>query len=89
MPDIGKASGTLGTIRQLGGALGVAIAVAVFSRTGSYVTPVAFADGFAAAMGVAAAFSLAGAAAGVILFRAPGRALTTSSAPLSTRSDKA
>lgn len=88
MPDIGKASGTLGTIRQLGGAFGVAITVAVFSRTGSYATPVAFADGFAAAMGAAAAFSLAGAAVGALLLRAPAWALTTSLGPLSPPNDK-
>ena len=56
--DIGKASGALSTIRQLGGAFGVAIAVAMFSRAGNYATPQSFSDGFAAAIGVAAALSL-------------------------------
>ncbi|MEO8882729.1 MAG: DHA2 family efflux MFS transporter permease subunit [Devosia sp.] len=73
MPDIGKASGTLGTIRQLGGAFGVAITVAVFAHVGGYATPIAFSQGFDAAMGVAALFSLAGAAAGMLMLRAPSR----------------
>jgi EmrB/QacA subfamily drug resistance transporter len=70
MPDIGKASGTLSTIRQLGGAFGVALTVAAFARAGSHATPLAFSQGFAAATGVAAVLSLAGAGAGLLL---PGR----------------
>jgi EmrB/QacA subfamily drug resistance transporter len=70
--DIGKASGTLSTIRQLGGAFGVALTVAVFARSGSHATPLAFNHGFAAATGVAAMLSLAGAAAGLFL---PGTSL--------------
>jgi len=72
MPDIGKASGTLGTIRQLGGAFGVALAVAVFANAGGYAPAGAFSKGFAAAMAVAAGFSLAGAIAGTFLFRIAG-----------------
>jgi EmrB/QacA subfamily drug resistance transporter len=68
--DIGKASGTLSTIRQLGGAFGVALTVAAFARAGSHATPLAFSQGFAAATGVAAVLSLAGAGAGLLL---PGR----------------
>jgi EmrB/QacA subfamily drug resistance transporter len=68
--DIGKASGTLSTIRQLGGAFGVALTVAVFARVGSHASPLAFSQGFAAANGVAAMLSLAGTAAGLFL---PGR----------------
>jgi hypothetical protein len=70
IPDIGKASGTLSTIRQLGGAFGVALTVAVFARAGSHASPAAFSQGFAAANGVAAMLSLAGAGAGLFL---PGR----------------
>lgn len=40
--ELGKASGTFGTGRQLGGALGVAIAVAVLSAAGSYASPAAY-----------------------------------------------
>lgn len=59
-PEIGKASGTLGTIRQLGGVFGVAIAVAVFALVGGRATPQTFAHGFAAANGVLALLSLLG-----------------------------
>jgi EmrB/QacA subfamily drug resistance transporter len=72
--DIGKASGTLSTIRQLGGAFGVALAVLAFARTGSHATPMAFSQGFAAAYGAAAILSLAGAAAGLFLFGARDKA---------------
>ncbi len=65
--EIGKASGTFSTMRQLGGALGLAIAVAVFTGAGSYATPEAFSNGFGAALGVSAALSLCGALAGVAL----------------------
>jgi EmrB/QacA subfamily drug resistance transporter len=65
--DIGKASGTFSTGRQLGGAFGLAIAVAVFAGAGSYVSPGAFSDGFVAAVAVSGALSLAGAAVGSLL----------------------
>ena len=42
MQHIGKASGAFGTMRQLGGAFGVAIAVAVFAAAGSYGSAKAF-----------------------------------------------
>jgi EmrB/QacA subfamily drug resistance transporter len=38
-PDIGKASGAFSTMRQLGGAFGVAVLVAVFSRTAATPPP--------------------------------------------------
>jgi EmrB/QacA subfamily drug resistance transporter len=78
LPDIGKASGTLSTIRQLGGAFGVALTVAVFAHAGSHATPMAFAQGFAAAIGLAAMLSLAGASAALFL---PGTRGKTSVAP--------
>ena len=65
--DIGKASGTLSMLRQLGGAFGVALCVAVFGRFGDRTTPQAFCDGFAAASSVAAMLSLAGALAACCL----------------------
>ncbi|WP_328876201.1 MFS transporter [Streptomyces sp. NBC_00287] len=65
--DIGKASGAYSTMRQLGGAFGVAIAAAVFGARGSYASASAFSDGFGPAMGVAAALALGGVLAGVIL----------------------
>jgi EmrB/QacA subfamily drug resistance transporter len=71
MGDIGKASGAFSTMRQLGGAFGVAILVAVFAGAGSYGSAQAFSDGFVPAIGVAAALALLGAVAGWLL---PGRA---------------
>jgi MFS family permease len=68
--EIGKASGTFSMFRQLGGAFGVAILAAVFAATGSLGSPQAFSHGFTAALIVAAALSLLGAIAGLVL---PGR----------------
>ncbi len=65
--QIGRASATFKALRQLGGAFGVAILVAVFAGAGDYASPQAFADGFAPAIGVSAALSLAGAVAGAAL----------------------
>jgi EmrB/QacA subfamily drug resistance transporter len=70
LADIGKASGTFSTMRQLGSAFGVAILVAVFAGNGGYSSAQAFSDGFVPAIGVTAALSLAGALAGMAL---PGR----------------
>ena len=68
--DIGKASGAFTTMRQLGGAFGIAILVAVFASSGSYRSAQAFSDGFVPAIAVAAALALAGAIAAVLLPRA-------------------
>jgi predicted MFS family arabinose efflux permease len=65
--DIGTASGAFTTMRQLGGAFGVAILGAAFAATGSYATPSTFSQGFVAAFGAAAGLALAGAVAGTIL----------------------
>jgi EmrB/QacA subfamily drug resistance transporter len=62
--EIGKASGTFSTMRQLGGAFGLAIAVAVFTGAGGYASPVSFSNGFAPALEVSAALSFCGAIAG-------------------------
>jgi EmrB/QacA subfamily drug resistance transporter len=72
--EMGKASGTFNMLRQLGGATGIAILVAVFAAYGSYTS---FVDGFAPAAGVAAALSLAGAAAGLAV---PTRSTTPATA---------
>ena len=69
---IGKAAGTNSMLRELGGVFGIAIAVAVFAGAGGYASPAAFIDGFAPAITVAAALSLAGAVAGLAL---PARSL--------------
>jgi EmrB/QacA subfamily drug resistance transporter len=65
--DMGKAAGLFNTLRQLGGVFGVALVVAVFTRVGSYASPQEFGSGFAVALMVCAALSLAGAAAGLRL----------------------
>jgi EmrB/QacA subfamily drug resistance transporter len=69
--DIGRASATFSALRQLGGAFGVAVLVAVFAGRGGYGSAQAFSDGFGPAVGVAAALSLAGAVAGLALPRRP------------------
>lgn len=68
--QIGKASGVLSMIRQLGGAFGVALAVAAFALFGSRASAADFSRGFAAAGGVTALLSFAGAIAAVWLRRA-------------------
>jgi MFS family permease len=68
--SMSKAAGTFSTVRQLGGALGIAILAAVFDGNGSDRTPASFADGFSAAMTAAAVMALVGAATGLL---APGR----------------
>jgi EmrB/QacA subfamily drug resistance transporter len=68
-PDIGKASGTFSTMRQLGGAFGVAVLVAVFTAAGSYASAQEFSDGFVAASAACAGLSLLGALAGATLPR--------------------
>lgn len=75
---IGKASGTFSTLRQLGGAFGVAVLVAVFAAARGYASPDEFSDGFAAALGACAGLSLLGALAG--LARPPRRGASETSA---------
>ena len=58
---LGKAAGTFNTLRQFGGALGVAVLAAVFAAHGSYASARAFSDGFTPAIAGSAAFALAGA----------------------------
>jgi hypothetical protein len=66
---VGKGAGVRGMMRELGGVLGIAVTVAVFAGAGGYASAEAFADGFVPAIGVAAAFSLAGAVFGLALPR--------------------
>ncbi|WP_438319086.1 DHA2 family efflux MFS transporter permease subunit [Streptomyces sp. HUAS TT3] len=63
--DQGRASGANNALREVGGALGVAVLASVFSARGGYGSPQAFTDGTvpalwigAAAVAVAAAFAL-------------------------------
>jgi EmrB/QacA subfamily drug resistance transporter len=64
---IGKAAGTNSTMRELGGVLGIAIGVAAFAGAGGYASPTDFADGFTAAISVAAGLSLLAALFGAAL----------------------
>jgi hypothetical protein len=75
---MGKASGTLSTVRQLGAVFGVGILAAVFTGFGGYGSQARFSDGFVAAMVASAVLSLAGALTAVVL---PGRTPTTRRAP--------
>jgi EmrB/QacA subfamily drug resistance transporter len=63
LAQIGKASGVLSMIRQLGGAFGVAITIAAFALFGSRASADDFSRGFSAASAVASALSFAGAIA--------------------------
>jgi sugar phosphate permease len=64
---IGKASGTSNTFRQLGGAFGIALAIAVFTHTGSLSSARSFTDGFTPALLMTAALCLAGAGCAVLI----------------------
>lgn len=68
--ELGTASGTMSTMRQLGGAFGLAIVVAAFTGAGDYASPAAFSDGFVAAITVSSVLSLLGVLAAIGL---PGR----------------
>lgn len=67
---LGKASGSFTALRQLGGAFGLGVAVAVFTASGSSASAQSFTDGFGPALVVCAALALTGAIAGLL---APGR----------------
>ncbi|MGB1803274.1 MAG: MFS transporter, partial [Miltoncostaeaceae bacterium] len=59
--QIGKASGTNNTVREVGGALGIAVMTAIFTATGSYASGQAYVDGLNPAVLVAAGVLLLGA----------------------------
>ena len=69
---IGKASGTNSTFRQLGSVFGIAVAVLVFDRAGSYSSPETVVDGVRAALFVAAAGGVLGAIAALGIPARPG-----------------
>jgi len=71
--EIGTAAGTYNMLRFLGGAFGIAVSASIFTVYGGYGSPGLFSTGFAAAVSVSAALSLAGALAGLLI---PVRART-------------
>jgi EmrB/QacA subfamily drug resistance transporter len=77
--DVGKAAGANSMMRELGGVFGIAVAVAVFAGAGSFASANAFLDGFAPAIGVVAALSLAGA---IVALALPGRRQAGETAPV-------
>lgn len=66
---VGKGAGANSMMRELGGVFGIAVVVATFAAAGGYQSTVAFFDGLAPAIGVAAALSALGAVAGLALPR--------------------
>jgi MFS family permease len=74
MAAIGAASGTFNTVRQLGGAFGIATTTAVFAARGGLRPARTFSDGFESAIATAAALAFAGAIIGLLL---PRRATRT------------
>jgi EmrB/QacA subfamily drug resistance transporter len=83
---LATASGANAMLRQFGGVLGVAVAVAVFAAAGSYSSAAAFARGFTPAMAAAAGFALGGALAGLAV---PGRRAGGGAGPASSRPEAA
>jgi EmrB/QacA subfamily drug resistance transporter len=83
---MGKASGTLNTLRQLGGTLGIAVVAAVFSEHGGYASAGAFSRGFSAALWASAGLALLAALAGS---RAPSRASRFEAATVEATAGKA
>jgi EmrB/QacA subfamily drug resistance transporter len=76
--DIGTASAAFTTMRQLGGAFGVAVLSAAFAASGGYAT---FSHGFTTAFAVATGLALIGAVVGVILTGRGNRPSSTSGEP--------
>jgi EmrB/QacA subfamily drug resistance transporter len=82
LEDVGKAAGANSMMRELGGVFGVAVAAAVFAGAGSFASPDAFLDGFAPAIAVVAALSLAGAVVALALPSGRQAAETASVGPV-------
>jgi MFS family permease len=69
----GKASGANNAIREVGGALGVAVLASVFAGAGSYRTGQSFVDGLVPAVWVGAVVLAIGALAALLVPAAAGR----------------
>jgi EmrB/QacA subfamily drug resistance transporter len=65
--EAGQASGATNAIREVGGVMGVAILAAVFSGSGSYVSPETFIEGVQPALWVGAGVLAAGALAATLV----------------------
>ena len=70
LAEAGVASGTNGTLRELGGVLGVAVLAAVFARPGVYSSAHIFVEGFSPALWVGVGLTVIGALAAALY---PGR----------------
>ena len=68
---LGKASGANSTFRQLGGVFGIAVAVLVFDRAGSFGSPAGVVEGARAAMFVATAVGVLAALAALAIPAGP------------------
>ncbi|CAM5512983.1 MFS transporter [Streptomyces avidinii] len=69
--DQGKASGTNNALREVGGALGVAVLASVFSAQGGYESPQAFTDGTVPALWIGAGAVALAAALALLVPRKP------------------
>ncbi|MEV0847748.1 DHA2 family efflux MFS transporter permease subunit [Streptomyces sp. NPDC049954] len=76
----GIASGTNNALRELGGALGIAVISAVFSASGGYGTPQTFVDGLTPALWVGASAVALGALLALLIPRRSG--MTTAGTPV-------
>ncbi|MFD7260703.1 DHA2 family efflux MFS transporter permease subunit [Streptomyces sp. NPDC059874] len=81
--DQGKASGTNNALREVGGALGVAVLASVFSAQGGYESPQAFTDGTIPALWIGAGAVAVSAALALLLPRKakPARVLAAAEVP--------
>jgi EmrB/QacA subfamily drug resistance transporter len=77
--DLGKASGAFSTMRQLGGAFGVAILGAAFAVSGNYTSAHAYTVGFRHAMEAGLCLTLAAYAAAALMPRSRPTARTQTS----------
>lgn len=75
--EAGQASGATNAIREVGGALGVAVLASVFASSGSYASPQAFVDGMTSAAWVGAAVLAVGALLALLV---PGKPRAASAA---------
>ncbi|MEU4727994.1 DHA2 family efflux MFS transporter permease subunit [Streptomyces sp. NPDC023588] len=83
--DQGKASGTNNALREVGGALGVAVLASVFSAQGGYESPQAFTDGTVPALWIGAGAVAVSAALALLLPRKTRSGTAPAVAPAEVR----